>query len=411
MGGSTGVASVSVTSANGFGGDVATPTTTPAITIKLAGALSDGGLLYRNGDALGAQLGTSTTVYHGNAAGVGSFSSVVSGDLAASLSFVTPNINVATGTSLALTGIFSSGSASGTTGKVTMTGATSGSAAISVAAAAGTPADILLPTSTGTNGQVLTTNGATPQQLSWSTPSSGLTIGTTAITSGTNGRILYDNSAVVGELTPVSGGVLGATSATAPAYSIAGVATALMSWGGAGATPTSPLSMLVTGQNTNAETWTLFNSTASTGVTKLVIKDGAGTQTGTASALTLQNSAGTAYFASSAFAGPIGQFVGNLLIGGASIGNTTNGIYLAATTSTLEMSAAYSHSWSSTTGASGTIDTTMCRKSAGIVEAGASTGCAQSGTWAGKFQSSDGTNGATVTTCTGFKDGLCISGT
>jgi hypothetical protein len=46
-------------------------------------------------------------------------------------------------------------------------GSTSGAAVIQTAAAAGSPNPVNLPTSTGASGQVLTTDGANPQQLSW----------------------------------------------------------------------------------------------------------------------------------------------------------------------------------------------------------------------------------------------------
>jgi len=50
---------------------------------------------------------------------------------------------------------------------LTFHGSSSGSASLGVAAVAGTPNQLLLPTTTGTIGQVLTTNGGNPQQLSW----------------------------------------------------------------------------------------------------------------------------------------------------------------------------------------------------------------------------------------------------
>jgi hypothetical protein len=50
------------------------------------------------------------------------------------------------------------------------TGKSGGSAVISVAASAGTPNPILLPTTTGSSGQELQTDGANPQQTSWVTP-------------------------------------------------------------------------------------------------------------------------------------------------------------------------------------------------------------------------------------------------
>jgi len=49
----------------------------------------------------------------------------------------------------------------------TVEGATSGSATIGVAAVAGTPNQVNLPTTTGTNGQFLKTDGGSPQQTSW----------------------------------------------------------------------------------------------------------------------------------------------------------------------------------------------------------------------------------------------------
>jgi hypothetical protein len=73
-------------------------------------------------------------------------------------------------TSVLLTGATGTAGAwsySGTTGYTSWFGATSGSAAIGAAAVAGTPNPMLLPITTGSSGQVLSTNGANPQQLSW----------------------------------------------------------------------------------------------------------------------------------------------------------------------------------------------------------------------------------------------------
>jgi hypothetical protein len=60
-----------------------------------------------------------------------------------------------------------------TSGLETFVGSSSGQASIGVANAAGTPNSILLPTATGSAGQVLTTNGGSPQQTSWTTVSGG----------------------------------------------------------------------------------------------------------------------------------------------------------------------------------------------------------------------------------------------
>ena len=72
---------------------------------------------------------------------------------------------------------------------------------------------LTFPTSAGTNGQYLQTDGA--GNTTWTTVASGLTIGSTAISGGTTGRILYDNAGVLGELaTTGSGNVVLATSPT-----------------------------------------------------------------------------------------------------------------------------------------------------------------------------------------------------
>lgn len=86
-----------------------------------------------------------------------------------------------------------------TQGTLAFAGATSGLVTMMGAAAAGTWT-MTLPITAGTSGYSLTTDGA--GNTTWTNVSgggSGITIGTTTITSGTNTRILYDDSGVVGE--------------------------------------------------------------------------------------------------------------------------------------------------------------------------------------------------------------------
>jgi hypothetical protein len=76
------------------------------------------------------------------------------------------------------------------------TGATTATAALTA----------LLPAqSVATNGQVLTSNGTTAVWASGGGASS-LTVGTTSITGGTSGKVLYDNAGVLGELTTTGTG-------------------------------------------------------------------------------------------------------------------------------------------------------------------------------------------------------------
>lgn len=106
------------------------------------------------------------------------------------------------------------GTAAGTLG---LSGSTSGVVTLQTAAAAGTWS-MTLPTTGGTNGYTLTTNGS--GVTSWTNPTAlgvDLDVGTTAITGGTTGRVLYDNGGVLGEYSslPVSFGGTGLTSLTA----------------------------------------------------------------------------------------------------------------------------------------------------------------------------------------------------
>lgn len=108
------------------------------------------------------------------------------------------------------------GVAGTTAGTIGLSGVTSGVVTLQTASVAGTWS-FTLPTSGGTSGYVLTTNGS--GVTTWTNPTSlgiDLDVGTTAITSGTNGRVLYDNSGVLGEYSsvPVSFGGTGQTTLT-----------------------------------------------------------------------------------------------------------------------------------------------------------------------------------------------------
>lgn len=63
----------------------------------------------------------------------------------------------------------------------------------------------LLPSLSGNNGKVLAVN-AGQTDVEWITAGGGLTIGTTTITSGTTGRVLYNNAGIVGEMTTSGSG-------------------------------------------------------------------------------------------------------------------------------------------------------------------------------------------------------------
>ncbi len=159
------VTTVSVVSANGFAGTVATATTTPAITLRT----------------------TITGILSGNGTAISAATTTGSGDvvLATTPTLITPVIGAATGTSLVLSGGFTSGAVAGVTGFIDFKGLTSGTVRLSVADAAGTWT-MKLPTSAGTNLFVLQTDGS--GNTSWVAQTGG---GSGTVTSGTATQMAY----------------------------------------------------------------------------------------------------------------------------------------------------------------------------------------------------------------------------
>lgn len=138
---------------------------------------------------------------------------------------VTPNIGVATGTSLAASGVMSVGANSGTNGQITFNGSTSGSVAVKAAAAAGTGTVFQLPADNGTNTYVLQTNGS--GVTSWVPTSGGVTpaaltkandTNVTLTLGGTPGTALLQAASITagwtGTLAEIRGGTAQSTYAT-----------------------------------------------------------------------------------------------------------------------------------------------------------------------------------------------------
>jgi len=183
--GSGTVTSVSVVSANGFAGTVATATTTPAITLSTTVT----GILSGNGTAISA----ATTTGSG---------SVV---LATSPTLVTPVLGVASATSI---------------NKVTITAPATSSTLTIADGKTLTASNTLTFTGTdsssvnfGAGGTVLYTTSIVP-----------LTVGTTTIASGTTTRVLYNNGGVLGEYTISGSGNIAMTTSpvfTTPALGVA----------------------------------------------------------------------------------------------------------------------------------------------------------------------------------------------
>jgi hypothetical protein len=311
--GSGTVTDVSVVSANGFAGSVATSTTTPAITLSTTIT----GILKGNGTAMSAaSAGTDYTDNAFKTISVAGQTDVVADSAADTLTLVAgTNVTITTDATTDTITINSSGGASGITigtttitsgtdtrilydnagvvGEYTLTGSgtvvamataptfqtsingayltasemliTDASKNIVSAAVATYPSltelsyvkgvtsalqtqlnalmtnpmttggDVIYggasgtPTrlANGTAGYLLQSNGTTLAPTWVTAPASGLTIGTTAITSGTTTRILYDNAGTLGEYTITGTGTVVAMQ-TSPAFTTPslGVATA-----------------------------------------------------------------------------------------------------------------------------------------------------------------------------------------
>jgi hypothetical protein len=127
------------------------------------------------------------------------------------------------------------GTAAGTLG---LSGLTSGVVTLQTAATAGTWS-LTLPTSGGSNGFILTTNGS--GVTSWTNPTAlgvDLDVGTTAITGGTSTRVLYNNAGVLGEYSSVPV-ALGGTNVTAAGITAFNNITGYTASGATGTTSTN----------------------------------------------------------------------------------------------------------------------------------------------------------------------------
>lgn len=199
-----------VLTSNGSAPSWVDPATLVSLTIgttPIAGG-TNGYILYNNGSVLG------------NKATTGSGNVV----LATSPTLVTPALG--TPSSVTLTNATGLPLGSGVVGTLPIanggTGQATATAAFNALSPITTTGDLIIGNGIssatrlgiGAAGYVLTSNGTTATWASGSSAAS-ITVGTTAINSGTSGRVLYDNAGVLGELaTTGSGSVVLATSPT-----------------------------------------------------------------------------------------------------------------------------------------------------------------------------------------------------
>jgi hypothetical protein len=240
-----------------------------------------------------------------------------------------------------------------TLGSIKLFGNTSGDVTLKVAAAAGTATVFQLPASNGTSGYFLQTdgNGVT----SWAAGGGGITIDSTAITSGTAGRVLFENSS--NQVSEDSGLTFDATNNA-------------LTVGGATVTTSNPVLNLSQTWNDAGVTFTglKFNATSTASAAASLLMD---LQTGGTSQFKVDKSGNV-------------TTTGQINVGGLVLqGDASNLIYFALGSSAVEVKAGGSFSldivstgtklgstsaytWTSAA-SNGTSDTALYRNAAAIV--------------------------------------------
>lgn len=192
---------------------------------------------------------------------------------------------------------------------------------------------LTLPVSAGTNGYILTTNGAGVS--SWTDPTAlgiDVNIGTTVISGGSSGRVLYNNAGVFGEysVVPLSVGGTNANLTASNGGIFYSTATA-----GAILSGTATANRVLLSGSSSAPAWSTATYPATTTINQILYSSAANTVSGLATAnggLLNTSAAGAPSITATPTLGVAGTSAGRLLLSGATSGVVT--LQTAATAGT-----------------------------------------------------------------------------
>lgn len=287
------------------------------------------------------------------------------------------------GTNIIVPGSVTSGSGSGATGQLKVSGATSGTLTLSCADVCGTTT-LKFPATAGSNTNVLQTDGS--GNLTWGSNSASVAIGT-AIGSGTSASVLYVDGS--GNLAQANAQfqfdatnfnlLVGTASHAVRIGTISGLSTFPGIWfGDAGSPSSTNYSFLFDSSN-----GTILN----TPNTKKIIFRNNNSDVLQIGSIASQGS------------GSISSSAAYFWMSNVGSESTTNvRLYADANTTILNVASGKTVALDVNATAVLSCTSSLCTATPALKGSGG-------------FQSSDGTAGATVTTCTAFKNGLCVSGT
>lgn len=227
---------------------------------------------------------------------------------------------------------------------------------------------LTLPVSAGTNGYILTTNGSGVS--SWTDPTAlgiDVNIGTTVISGGSSGRVLYNNAGVFGEysVVPLSVGGTNANLTASNGGIFYSTATA-----GAILSGTATANRVLLSGSSSAPAWSTATYPATTTINQILYSSAANTVSGLATAnggLLNTSATGVPSITATPTLGVAGTSAGRLLLSGATSGVVTLQTAAAAGTWSLTLpTTGGTNNYALTTNGSGVTSWSQISLTAGV---------------------------------------------